>query len=133
MLADFHYYIGCGTLAVFRDGEQRPLAVGYSGARGHINHIPSVSIRSKGPVPPGTWYLARAPWSRRGPQVISLTPDVATQTYGRTAFLIHGDNKRQNQTASAGCIIMPRHVRDVIAARCPATLLVHAGHYVTDG
>lgn len=131
MIADFHYYVECGTFAVLRDGELRPLGTGYSGAPGHINRPSSVSIRSKGPVPPGVWYLARAPWSRRGPQVISLTPDVGTQTYGRTAFLIHGDNKRQNQTASAGCIILARHHRDIIAARCPATLIVHAGNYVT--
>lgn len=130
-MPDFRYYIGCGTFAVLRDGDWRPLGVGYSGSPGHINRIASVPIRAKGPVPPGRWYLARAPWSTKGPQVISLTPDIGTQTYGRTAFLIHGDNKRQNQTASAGCIILPRHHRDAIAAACPATLDVIAGHYVT--
>jgi hypothetical protein len=35
-----------------------------------------------------------------------------TETFGRSALMIHGDNR--TGTASEGCIILPRRVRHII-------------------
>jgi hypothetical protein len=36
--------------------------------------------------------------------------------FGRTGFLIHGDSLQHPGRASNGCIILPRPIRDRIAA-----------------
>ena len=45
-----------------------------------------------------------------------LTPNPGTNTFGRGGFLMHGDNSLLNHTASEGCIIAPRGIRDLVAA-----------------
>src|SRR6266850_4122660 len=45
----------------------------------------------------------------------ALTPDASNQMFGRTAFLIHGDSVVEPGTASRGCIIMSRGIRNEVA------------------
>jgi len=88
---------------------------GYSGALGHVNNPESQNIAFKGPLPQGTYLIGQAFDSQlRGPKAIPLTPSSDTNTYGRNAFLIHGDNSKGNQSASEGCIIQGRAIRDQI-------------------
>jgi hypothetical protein len=47
---------------------------------------------------------------------MALTPEPGTDTLGRDGFLIHGDSVENPGTASHGCIILPRAVRDQISA-----------------
>ena len=49
-----------------------------------------------------------------GPCVLRLEPSAQTDTRGRSGFLIHGDSKTQPGTASHGCIILPRVVREQV-------------------
>jgi hypothetical protein len=49
-----------------------------------------------------------------GPFTIVLEPEPGTDTCGRSAFRIHGDNSRGDRSASHGCIILPRTVRETI-------------------
>ena len=49
-----------------------------------------------------------------GPFTILLEPAPGTDTLGRSAFRIHGDSVRAPGTASHGCIILPRAIRDHI-------------------
>jgi len=49
-----------------------------------------------------------------GPYVLPLTPSLNNQMFGRSGFLIHGDSVVNPGTASEGCIILPRAVRQQI-------------------
>ena len=51
-----------------------------------------------------------------GPFTLVLAPAPGTETHGRSAFRIHGDSIRLPGTASHGCIILPRPVREAIWA-----------------
>ncbi len=44
-----------------------------------------------------------------------LTPAPGTDTFGRSAFLIHGDNAKKDKSASEGCIILGPALRQQIA------------------
>jgi hypothetical protein len=46
---------------------------------------------------------------------MALLPCDGTDTLGRAGFLIHGDSVKAPGTASHGCIILPRAIRDRIA------------------
>jgi hypothetical protein len=41
-----------------------------------------------------------------------LTPDPSNTMYGRGGFLMHGDNSYGDQSASEGCPIVPRNIRN---------------------
>jgi len=109
----------------FRDGQF--IARGYSGhdadgVQGK-NNPSEEAHRSHGPIPRGLWKIAEdpAPSSEQGPHgpfVMHLYPLPGTETFGRSGFLIHGDmaDPRLAGTASLGCIILPREVRESIWA-----------------
>jgi hypothetical protein len=56
-----------------------------------------------------------------------LDPTGTTNTHDRTAFRIHGDNRAQNHSASEGCIIENRNVRNQIANSGDNCLIVING------
>jgi hypothetical protein len=67
-------------------------------------------VRNVGPVPQGTYTIGQPhDTATHGPYVMVLTPVQGTNTFGRSGFLIHGDNKRHD--ASHGCIILDRTLR----------------------
>jgi hypothetical protein len=43
-----------------------------------------------------------------------LKPAASTNTFGRSGFLMHGDSTQSPGSASQGCIIMPRPVREQV-------------------
>jgi len=45
---------------------------------------------------------------------LPLSAAKGTNTFGRQFFFIHGDTSAMNYTASEGCIIMPRNIREQI-------------------
>jgi hypothetical protein len=75
------------------------------------------SVHNHGPIPRGAWTIG--PFhddpGGKGPVVAHLTPIEGTETFGRAGFMIHGDNKALNHTASDGCIILARSLRQTIA------------------
>lgn len=86
---------------------------GYSGFGQGLNDPDFEAIPNVGPIPRGLWKIER--WDdhhgEKGPVVAVLSP-VGHDAHGRSAFLIHGDNDLGNHTASHGCIIMSRPVRE---------------------
>lgn len=110
-------YAGDGTL----------LGKGYAGAdhgknRPDFQHSPNV-----GPIPQGRYHVgAPQDTETHGPFVLSLTPWDENQMYGRSGFLIHGDSKTAPGTASQGCIVLDRAIREKIAANGDMTLMVVA-------
>lgn len=90
---------------------------GYSGYQQGKNNPSMQNVRGMGPVPQGLWHIGGVYDSpKTGPCTIVLVPDSATNTYGRDGFRIHGDSIKAPGTASHGCIILPRFVRQQIVA-----------------
>jgi hypothetical protein len=110
------YAQGGGELS--RDGMH--VATGYSGFGEGKNNPALQGVPDVGPIPRG-YYLIGAPEhvttaGPHGPFVLRLVPDVDTRTAGRAGFLMHGDSIEHPGAASHGCIIMPRAVRELVAA-----------------
>jgi hypothetical protein len=86
---------------------------GYSGTGTDRNRPESEHIQNRGPIPRGRYnieYVGNYPG--RGPMVFRLLPVQGTNTYGRSGFLIHGNNAIND--ASTGCIIMSPETRRIL-------------------
>jgi len=124
------YFQKTGELV--RDGQQRGL--GYSGYNDPQSGQPGKNnptlqhVHDVGPIPVGTYSIGSAEDTlTHGPFVLPLTPDPVNQMFGRAGFLIHGDSVVEPGTASRGCIIMARAIRNEIAASGDRMLQVVSG------
>ncbi len=91
------------------------ITTGYSGKGKGLNNPSMQGVKNTGPIPKGL-YKIREPRIFKGMKnCFDLTPVGDTETFGRSEFLIHGDNTKKNQSASEGCIIIDKSVRDEIA------------------
>lgn len=93
---------------------------GYSGAGRGKNNPSLQGVQGVGPIPVGAWRIVeRYDSTNVGPYVLTVhaedgkVDDVHAPT-GRSAFRIHGDSIRAPGTASRGCIILPRAMRERI-------------------
>ena len=97
------------------DPDGKTVGRGYSGHGPGLNNPLAEAEEGVGPIPRGNWAIAQ--WFDRyqdkGPQVARLLPQ-GFDAHGRAGFLIHGDNALQNFSASHGCIILPRPIRNLI-------------------
>lgn len=98
---------------------------GYSGHPPYVNQTEAEALRSRGPIPRGSYKLV-GPFnhSRLGPVVYFLDPKPGNAMHGRSGFFIHGDNSNGDQSASHGCIILSRAIRDKIAVERTRSLVV---------
>lgn len=104
--------------------DSKPMATGYSGHAAGINNPDMQDVRATGPIPRGEWQIGTAYKSASlGPVVMNLDP-VGHDALGRSLFRIHGDNSKGDRSASHGCIILPRAIRERIAASGVARLVV---------
>jgi len=90
---------------------------GYSGAgftrADGRNNPDMVAEVGRGPIPPGLYKIGEPHSSpHTGPYTMNLDPEPGTNTFGRDAFRIHGNNAANN--ASHGCIILPPDARRCI-------------------
>lgn len=91
------------------------VSTGYSGAGRGKNNAALQDAKGIGPIPRGHWVMTDIRDSANtGPLTIVLEPVAGTDTCGRGDFRIHGDSIKAPGTASHGCIIMPRVVRQAI-------------------
>lgn len=101
------------------------IGTGYSGFGEGLDNPAMEAVSNVGPIPRGHWRIAR--WDdhhgEKGPQVAVLEP-VGHDAHGRSAFLIHGDNSALNHTASHGCIIAGRAIRDALRSSGETELTV---------
>lgn len=97
-------------------------ATGYAGGNEGknpegVNSHDSQNIKGVGPLPVGFYTFGEVvQQSQLGPFAISLLPSDGNSMFGRGGFYCHGDNMQLNESASEGCIIMPRAVRDEVYA-----------------
>lgn len=100
---------------------------GYSGHAEGLNATEFQNVPDVGPIPEGTWQVVASVDSEtHGPFALQLSPLEGTETFGRSGFLVHGDEVEHpgQHLASHGCIIMPRPVREAIWASNDHTLEV---------
>ena len=88
---------------------------GYSGRDRGKNNPSMQAAKGIGPIPQGLWNITGVKDSPDlGPVCIILEPAKGTNTFGRSEFRIHGDSIKNPGTASHGCIILPRAIREWI-------------------
>ncbi len=115
----WEYHISTGTLLLKDSAGAMFIGTGYSGAGKTLeegrNNVAMISVHEKGPCPIGS-YTIGLPYhhDKLGPITMNLTPTESTNTFGRSAFRIHGDNARND--ASHGCIILGPDIRRRIGA-----------------
>lgn len=106
----------------FFDPTSDVIAMGYAGgdygnAPEGVNNPALEAKANVGPLPAG-FYVIGAPRDTvtHGPYALMLTPNPANRMYGRGGFLIHGDSviSPGKRSASEGCIILPRTIRQQI-------------------
>jgi Protein of unknown function (DUF2778) len=97
-----------------QDGQH--VATGYSGASEGKNNPAMENVPNVGPIPRGDWTITGPPLDSKdhGPYVLKLSPAPSTETHGRSGFLMHGDSKEHPGSASHGCVILPRAVREEV-------------------
>src|ERR1051325_1433088 len=92
--------------------DEKLVSKGYAGAGRGLNNPAMQAATGIGPIPAGMWTMTSIGKSANtGPNTIVLEPDPGTNTFGRSAFRIHGDNSSGLRNASHGCIILPLAVR----------------------
>lgn len=101
------------------------VAFGYAGAGDGKNNPAMQDVHNVGPIPRGIYTIGEpCDTKTHGPYVLHLTPDAANDMCGRAGFLIHGDSVVHPGTASEGCIILPRSIREKIWLSGDTTLEV---------
>lgn len=98
---------------------------GYSGHGEGLDNPDMEAVPNVGPIPRGEWRIVR--WDdhhgEKGPQVAVLEP-VGHDAHWRSSFLVHGDTEAANNTASHGCIVASRAIRDAMRASSETQLMV---------
>lgn len=93
------------------------VGTGYSGFGDGVNNPEMEADADVGPIPRGSWKIVawHDDYEDKGPCVAQLSP-VDQDAYGRSGFLIHGDNEAMDRTASHGCIILGPAIREKLRA-----------------
>jgi RHS repeat-associated protein len=93
---------------------------GYSGNGDGLNNPAMQGVQNVGPIPQGKYTINPQQNNVTGngtslPNSMTLTPDPSNNMFGRGGVLIHGDNSNGDNSASEGCIILNRSIRNKIA------------------
>lgn len=101
------------------------IGTGYSGRDDGKNNPSKQDAEGIGPIPRGRYKIGHPttthPHLGKAP-VMALTPLSSAQTFGRSGFFMHGDNK--NHDASHGCIVMDHGARERVASSGDRDLIV---------
>ena len=97
------------------DKNGKHVATGYSGTPQYKNNPDSQELKAQGVCPRGIYDLdAPHKSARTGPYVMNMVPRPENQMFGRYAFQIHGDSIKAAGTASNGCLVFARNIREMI-------------------
>lgn len=103
------------TTGELRNAAGTVVAKGYSGKGEYKNKHEHQDVRGMGPIPVGCYTINPPHQSlKTGAYAMDLMPDSSNVMFGRDSFQMHGDSLRQPGTASSGCIIMPRAIREQV-------------------
>jgi Protein of unknown function (DUF2778) len=108
---------------------------GYAGNGDGLNNPNAIPQHAVGPLPIGI-YVISAPQNNphTGPFSLPLIPDPANEMFGRGDFLVHGGLTGEpcdspsvtpggTRSASHGCIVTARAVREIIAGHTQLTVI----------
>lgn len=107
----------------------------YSGFDEGLNNPAKEAIPNLGPIPAGLWTISGPPFSgEHGPYCLRLSPKAGTETFGRSAFLMHGDEVEHpgEHLASHGCIVADRVTRERVYQSGDVDLEVISGVIAPD-
>ena len=102
------------------DPQGNCVATGYAGGNcgknpEGINNPDMQGVKGVGPLPVGLYTLGEPVLkSHLGPFAIPLIPDPSNEMFGRSSFYCHGDSIASPGSASEGCIIVPRPIRNTM-------------------
>lgn len=114
-----------GILWLREGDETKRVGGGYSGHPPYVNDASAEALKARGPIPRGVYRVGRGfDHVRLGRLVFYLEPASGTVMHGRSGFFIHGDNEYGDNSASHGCIILRRSIRERIAIENVRTLVV---------
>ena len=105
-----------------RDG--RDYGRGYSGHGPGRDNPAMEHMRNIGPIPRGTYTIGAPFHHAHAGNAMRLSPNPGTYTYGRSGLMIHGDSIARPGTASEGCVILDRSMREQIWSSGDHTLEV---------
>jgi hypothetical protein len=98
---------------------------GYSGFGEGKNNPALENVADVGPIPRGRYHIGPPEdTAAHGPHVMRLSIEPGTVSFGRDGFLIHGDSCVHPGSASHGCIVVERSVRDLISGSGDSELQV---------
>jgi hypothetical protein len=116
------FKITSGTLL---DAEGNQAGLGYSGHGDGLNNPAMCNVKDVGPLPQGNYTIGQPRDDNEvGKFAMPLTPSPTNTMFDRSAFFIHGDNPAMNHSASDGCIILGRPLRNLIASSGDTDLTV---------
>lgn len=94
------------------------LGVGYAGEGPGLNNPAFCDVRDVGPLPCGFYSIGEPEEKPNtvGHFALPLTPDPTNLMFRRGGFYVHGDNEKENHTASKGCIVIDLPARMELAA-----------------
>jgi len=133
--AHFDYSISTGELwKVDASGNATFVSSGYSGKGNGLNNPYDQDIQGEkgkadaGPIPAGNYTIGKMfdNTGKTGPGSMRLKPDAGNEMNGRSGFLIHGDNRKHDFSASEGCIILSQSARNAISSSGITRLEVNA-------
>lgn len=98
----------------------------YSGRGFGLDNPAAEKMAGVGPIPRGEYHigLPQNPVGHLGPLAMPLLPTAATNDFGRNGFFMHGDNMSLDHSASHGCIVAGRSIREMVAVSTDRTLIV---------
>lgn len=105
------------TTGALTDANGAVRATGYSGHGDGLNNPALQGVPDVGPCPQGLYSIGAPVNSMtHGPFVLPLIPHDGNEMFGRSGFLIHGDevNHIGERLASRGCIILPPDARHLV-------------------
>jgi hypothetical protein len=118
-----------------KQGELRNEATGevhsglYSGDPAHKNDPLATNMKAQGPIPVGVYWIGEPrDTDKHGPYFIPLIPVPGSEMFGRSAFGFHGDNIAHPGTASEGCVIGPRLLREQVGQHIGGLFVVLSGN-----
>ena len=112
---DYVYSQSTGQLThVDSNGVSTAVSDGYAGHGQGVNNPDYQNVDSTGPLPQGTYDIGD-PYNsgKTGPYTLPLT-QTSGDDFGRSAFKIHGDNGKGDESASEGCVIQSQKTRRAI-------------------
>lgn len=97
------------------DKTYHPVGIGYSGHLEGLNNPDLQERQGIGPIPRGVYKIGEPhDTDSHGPYVMRLEPLPENEMFGRSGFLIHGDSRTAPGSASLGCIILNKVLRQQI-------------------